>query len=68
MTQKSIRNYTNDRVNNILKTFIITIIYIQGGRQKVEHVKQRYETYLKRKKIKLLEAKKQSIRLKKHTK
>lgn len=55
-------------INNILKTLIITIIYIQGGRQKVEHVKQRYETYLKRKKIKLLEAKKQSIRLKKHTK
>ena len=68
MSQKSIRNYTNDRVNHILKTFIITIIYIQGGRQKVEHVKYRYETYLKRKKIKLLEAKKQSIRLKKHTK
>lgn len=68
MSQKSIRNYTNDRVNHILKTFIITIIYIQGGRRKVEHVKQRYETYLKRKKIKLLEAKKQSIRLKKHTK
>lgn len=65
MTQKSIRNYTNDRVNNILKTFIITIIYIQGGRQKVEHVKQRYETYLKRKKIKLLEAKKTKYKIKK---